>query len=220
MLFVGLFDAAIENGYCIRNPFRSKFAQPPKAESGSHRALTEEEIALIQKTPHRFQAAVMAMLYAGLRRGEVLALTSRDVDFKAGVIHVTKALEYPGNQPEIKTPKTATGVRDVSIPSVLRPLIPKGSGYLFCMEDGRPLTKIAYRHAWIQYCKAIGHDLTAHQLRHGYATILYEAGVPVLAAQKMLGHANASTTMNVYTHLREKQVKSAAVMLDEYLAEI
>ena len=43
MLFVSLFDTAIENDLCRKNPFRARFAQPPKAPSGSHRAITDEE---------------------------------------------------------------------------------------------------------------------------------------------------------------------------------
>ena len=215
-----VFDYCILRGIVPVSPMQA--VSVPKGLRTTRRTVPQDDAleAVRTRTDAPFALFALLCLYCGLRRGEALALRHEDIDRKTGVIHVTKALEYPGNQPEIKTPKTATGVRDVPIPSVLLPLIPKGSGYLFCMEDGRPLTKIAYRHAWAQYCKSIGYDLTAHQLRHGYATILYEAGVPVLAAQKMLGHANASTTMNVYTHLREKQVKSAAVMLDEYLVEI
>ncbi len=47
--------------------------------------------------------------------------------------------------------------------------------------------------------------LTAHELRHGYATILFEAGVDTYTAQKLLGHADIETTIAVYTHLREKK---------------
>lgn len=213
-----VFDWCILRGIVPVSPMQA--VSVPKGLKTTRRTVPQDDAleAVRTRTDAPFALFALLCLYCGLRRGEALALRYEDIDRKANVIHVTKALEYPGNQPEIKTPKTATGIRDVPIPAVLRPLIPKSSGYLFAAADGGPLTKIAYRHAWAQYCKAIGHEITAHQLRHGYATFLYEAGVPVLAAQQMLGHANASTTMNIYTHLREKQERSAAAMLDEYLA--
>jgi len=58
---------------------------------------------------------------------------------------------------------------------------------------------------------------TPHQLRHTYATLLYEAGVDVLTAQKLLGHASPSTTLNIYTHLREKHKAAEISKLNSYL---
>lgn len=211
------FQFAILRGFISSSPMGA--VSIPHGLKTTKRTLPADDAleAVRAHTDAPFALFALLCLYCGLRRGEALALRYEDIDRKANVIHITKALEYPGNQPLVKTPKTATGVRDVSIPSVLRPLLPHGAGYLFPAADGGPLTKIGYRHAWTRYCKTIGHDLTAHQLRHGYATYLYEAGVPVLAAQKLLGHTNASTTMNVYTHLRERQEAQAAQLLDQYL---
>ena len=58
---------------------------------------------------------------------------------------------------------------------------------------------------------------TPHQLRHTYATLLYEAGVDVLTAQKLLGHSSPSTTLNIYTHLREKHRAVEISKLNSYL---
>lgn len=59
---------------------------------------------------------------------------------------------------------------------------------------------------------------TPHQLRHTYATLLYEAGVDVLAAQKLLGHSSPSTTLNIYTHLRDKHRDKEIDKLNSYLS--
>ena len=212
--------------YCILHGYASVSPMDavsiPKGLTAKKRTVPEDAAlaAIKAHTDASLAPLVLTCLYAGLRRGEALALRQEDVDRKAKVIHITKAVEFVGNRPEIKTPKTATGVRDVPIPSVLMPFLPKSAGYLFPGEDAdHPMTKTMFRKRWLAYCKEIGYDITAHQLRHGYATFLYEAGVPVLAAQKLLGHVNASTTMNIYTHLREKQDRSAASLLDEYLSE-
>lgn len=58
---------------------------------------------------------------------------------------------------------------------------------------------------------------TPHQLRHTYATLLYEAGVDVMTAQKLLGHASPSTTLNIYTHLRDKHKAAEITKLNDYL---
>ena len=58
---------------------------------------------------------------------------------------------------------------------------------------------------------------TAHQLRHTYATLLYEAGVDVLTAQRLLGHAKPQTTLDIYTHLREKEADTQIAKFNEYL---
>lgn len=214
------FDYCVLHGYVQVSPMAA--VSIPKGLKVSRRAVPEDAAlaAIKARTDVSLAPLVLTCLYAGLRRGEALALRQEDVDRKHRVIHVTKAVEFIGNRPEIKLPKTATGIRDVPIPSILLPLLPKGKGYLFPGEDpDTPMTKTMFRKRWLKYCKEIGYDVTPHQLRHGYATFLYEAGVPVLAAQKMLGHANASTTMNIYTHLREKQEQSAAALLDQYLTE-
>ena len=154
-LYRALFDAAIENDYCVKNPFRAKSAQPPKAADGTHRALTPEEISLIRDTPHRLRAAVMVMLYAGLRRGEVIALTSNDIDTKHGVIHVTKAARYDSNQPILDDPKTEAGVRDVPIPDALAPVLKDLTGFVAPSASGGMMTEQAWQRAWESYLDAL-----------------------------------------------------------------
>ena len=167
-----------------------------------------------------FGLFALVCLYAGLRRGEALALTYEDIDRKAGLIHVTKAVEYIGNIPHIKPPKTDAGIRDVPLLTPLAVQIPdKISGLLFPREDGQPLTKTQYRKRWIRYCEAIGYEITAHQLRHGYATILYEAGIQDKDAQELLGHSSIAVTRDVYTHIRQSQKTATAKKLDKYLSK-
>ena len=116
MLFVDLFDAALENDLVKKNPFRSKKAQPDKAEEGTHREITAEERQLILETEHSFRPAVMVMLYAGLRRGEALALNlDEDVDFDKNLIFVRNAVRFDSNQPILADPKTEAGEREVGL---------------------------------------------------------------------------------------------------------
>ncbi len=70
---------------------------------------------------------------------------------------------------------------------------------------------------WGSYQKNTGLTITPHQLRHAYATILYEAGIDVKAAQSFLGHSNIQTTMDIYTHLSEAKKIDSVDVIDRYL---
>lgn len=222
-LFRGLFDSAQENEYCSRNPFRSKSAQPPRGESGSHRCLTRDEIRLIRTTPHRFQAAAMVMLYAGLRRGEALALTAGDIDLAAGVIHVTRAVRFESNQPILDTPKTAAGIRDVPIVSDLRPVLKKLDGLLAPSAAGKLMSEMAFTRAWDSYLLALsqaaGHDvrIRCHDLRHTYCTMLCDAGIPIRQAMEWLGHADEKMILKVYDHNTPARNATSAAALEAHL---
>ena len=81
--------------------------------------------------------------------------------------------------------------------------------------------------AWFDYCLRAGWvddddktTLGAHNLRHGTATLLYEAGVDVYTAQHILGHAQVTTTMAIYTELREKQKEKSVNLFEKSMAEM
>lgn len=165
-----------------------------------------------------FGLFALICLYAGLRRGEALALRYEDIDREQGVIHVTKAVEFVGNNPHIKPPKTAAGYRDAVLLDALSSAIPDGTGLIFCRDDGSPLTKTQYRKRWLKYCDAIGFEITAHQLRHGFATILYEAGIPDKDAQELMGHSSIAITRDVYTHIRQSRRSDTASRLNKFVS--
>lgn len=127
----------------------------------------------------------------------------------------------------------------------LRAAMPKDAkpdDYIFHGEDpSKFMVQSTYRRRWMHYCKAmdfvtddpvektskqgkkyIKHNykstITAHVLRHGYATMLFEAGVDVYTAQALLGHANIETTIAVYTHLRKKKKQQSIDKLKEHVA--
>ena len=162
----------------------------------------------------------MLCVCTGLRKGEALALLKSDIH--DGEISVTKSLTFAdGDRPKVKSPKSDAGVRTVPIVSILAPPL---SDYMAGLDgdilfpsrsyNGSPgntyMTQSNYDTAWSNYVKTVGLDgLTAHQLRHGTATLLFEAGVDVYTARKILGHAKVTTTMEIYTELREKKEKQS-----------
>lgn len=225
MLYIALFDTAIENDLCRKNPFKSKFTQPPRGSSGSHRALTDAEVDLILSTPHRFQLAVLVMLFAGLRRGEVLALSSDDIDLKHNIIHVNKAIRYDSNQPIFADPKTDAGTRDVPVFSQLRPFLLRHTGLIAPDTFGRPMSEVAFRNAWSSYLRALsiaaGHPVSIrpHDLRHTFCTMLVDAGVPLKQAMSWLGHADEKMILRVYDHVHATRTSASIQQVETLLAD-
>lgn len=166
-LFSALFETAIEDGYATVNPCRSKHAKPPKGSSGSHRTITDSERALIHECSHSFRAAVYVMLYAGLRRGEALALNiDEDVDFEHHVIHVHHAIHYESNQPILGDPKTEAGEREIPLLSILENELRGLHGLLApACKNGGLMSESAFSSAWNSYLGTIERKLNGHPKR-------------------------------------------------------
>lgn len=177
MVFNGMFDSAVENGYISKNPCKSKKAKPHKGTSGSHRCITDEERTIIQNFIHPFRKAVMVMLYAGLRRGEALALQASDIDIQGRIIHVSNAVMFDGNHPVITVPKTDAGVREVPIFDVLVPELTNVNGYIAKSKNKNKKSRVAdlmseasFNSAWKSYKNAIEASLNGHQKRWHHRT--------------------------------------------------
>lgn len=153
-----------------------------------------------------------------MRRWEALALIKSDIDFTAGEIHITKSLAFiDKNKPEIKTPKTKASIRTVYMPAALRTALKSyianiNTLYLFTDHLGQIMSYSSYNRMWQRIYRKINAymggtdalqaaDLTPHIFWHNYATMLYYQGIDVKQAQKLLGHSNIKTTLEIYTHL-------------------
>ena len=147
----------------------------------------------------------MAM-YTGMRKGELLCLDWTDVDVENRRITISKSVYHDNNVPHIKTPKTAAGVRSVPILDALLPYMTGRKGLIFPNEYGTLMSETQYQRQWELYVKATGVKCTAHQLRHLYATILYENEIAPRDAMLLLGHKNIQTTLDVYTEIRQQRI--------------
>lgn len=194
--------------------------KPPRNLPQNHRdAPTPEQIKAIKSSAAQpFGLFAYLVYYTGCRRGEALALTGADIDRKQKLIHISKSVYYMGNSPHLKKPKTDTGLRSVPLLPALEKALPKKlkrDEYLFAEPDGALLTNDHFTRLYDQYRAASGVTVTPHQIRHGYATALLESGVDPKTAQVLLGHAQLSTTMDIYTHVREDRIKAAAEKMKE-----
>lgn len=228
-LYRMIFDHAIANDLAFYNPVAS-VKLPKGLKRGKRTAPTDAQIRTIFNSVHKpFGLFALLLLCTGLRKSEALALTWDDIDFDKMEISVTKSLEHrSGGTPAFKSPKTAAGVRTVPIVDVLGGYLEKAkflskSPYVFPSYDsnragkgGKLMGDRAYDGAWQRYCEAAGlidedgkPAITAHNLRHGTATLMFELGVDELTAQRILGHSRIEITREIYTQLREAQNKKS-----------
>ena len=158
-------------------------------------------------------------MYAGLRRGELMALDWSHVDLASGLIRVERS--WDGVEGLIGL-KSNAGRRKVPIPVVLRDYLDEhrlrsdGTGFAFGGAEPfepRGLTASADT-AW----KAAGLErITLHECRHTFASLMIAAGVNAKALSTYMGHANIAITLDRYGHLMPGNEQEAAGMLDAYL---
>ena len=149
-----IFKLAIENRVIDFNP--AEYVKIPKtAPSEEKRALTEEERRWIEETPHRAQRAAMIMMYAGLRRGELIPLLWTDIDLEARTITINKSVEMLNGRPSLKnSTKTASGMRVIRIPQKLVDFLrnEKRDNLLVCHDTkGNMFTETAWKRMWESY---------------------------------------------------------------------
>lgn len=226
-VLVMAYDFAVERRIVRYNTARQ--ARMPRGLPESTREPpTPEQLAKIGagfRLPFGLFAALEG--YTGMRRGEILALRWEDIDRDAGVIHVRRAVSFIGNSPHLKLPKTKRGLREVIIPEPLAELLPdRERGLVFPSPTGDILRLDQFRAAWRDWSRSVGlgttrygTEVTTHQLRHFYASMLYDAGVGVKEMQTLLGHANVQTTMNIYTHIMRGRKQATANRLNGYLCQ-
>lgn len=206
---------------------------------------TEEEVRLVRRHPEGFGLCPALMMYAGLRLGEVMALQKQDIQgdeisvSKAVVWHSNApVIEAPKTENAVRVVPVLAPLKPL-LEARLQDLKP--TDYLF--GGAEPLTKSKYEAAWLRYCTALGcvYDtgrrratgktskdgkplekkimaatFTAHQLRHEYASVLVECGIPETVAKSLMGHADIMTTKRWYAEAKQSNVAAAKDILDKY----
>lgn len=210
-----IFKYAVQNGYCESNPARD-ISVPKNLKREARKMPSREEIARIKDSIDcTFGLFAYFTLYTGLRKGECLALLWEDIDFTSKTIRVNKSLYFDHNRPKVKLPKTLNGIRTIPLPERLERVLTPSTGAIFNLH-GNYLTDKQFKTLYGKYRAESGVTSTAHQLRHAYATMLYENDVPLKDAQRILGHAQSGTTLDVYTEIG----RSREALINESLRHI
>lgn len=218
-LYASMFNSAIEEGYCRLNPVNTTTAKPHRGSRGTHRCLTDEEISLIETVPHKMQCAAMFMLKAGLRRGEVLALS--DSDIHDGRIYIDKAVKFTYNSPEIGGTKNESSVRSVPLFAPLKPFADAIGEHAYATNAGELCTKKAFEKGWQSYMKCLsdyaGHPVCfrSHDLRHTFITKARDKGIDIHIVMDWVGHASERMILRIYDHPSTDREISAIRMMEQ-----
>lgn len=194
-----------------------KAVKLPKVEKRKKRAPTVEEYRRLREASkgHRLWIAVPLLFLAGLRLGEMLALTWEDIDMKERLIHVSKTLstENGSGKAYLKhSPKTKAGFRHIPICDELYAMLQtyreqqgKRRHIVFSKRD-----EDAYTHPQVFRDKVFKYwcydadlpkDITPHSGRHYFAYRLFLAGVNPETLRHLTGHSDISTLLDVYCHI-------------------
>ena len=212
-----VFNYAIRNGMIQYNPCAA--VRVPAGLPVKNRELPSD--ADFETVRNSEWLLPFFLLYSGCRRGEALAICYEDIDIENKVIHINKAVGYQGNRPYIKHTKTDAGRRDIILLDILAERIPKGKkGLVFPNKKGELYTETEIVRTWAAWQQENQTTVTAHQLRHGYATILFDAGLDAKDAQYLLGHTTIAMTQDVYTHIRQQRQKITAEKLNFYVNNV
>ena len=211
-----IFQYAILNGYTKYNPV-SNIRLPNNLPKSQRELPSTADIKIVDSHYTGFDLLPYFLLYTGLRMSEALAITSDDIDFKNKTITVNKHLLHDGTKPVIE-PKTKTqnSQRTVLLLDRLAEKLPRKKGLIFCNDDGSPFAKHQLASKWDRYKDTYNINVTAHQLRHAYATMLFEAGVDLKDAQELMGHSDINLTRQIYTHIRNERKEETAKKLNGF----
>lgn len=178
----------------------------------------------------KYKVLLYMAVFGGFRRGELVSLTWDDIDLDNGTVNITKSTARTKQHGNItKAPKNRNSIRKIVLPDFVMSMLKEykdqqdnyraalgdyweGDNYIFIQNDGQRIdlstpNKIVKKVIRIYNAEHEDKlpDITLHGLRHTSATLLISQNVDVKTVSRRLGHAETSTTMNIYAHALEKR---------------
>lgn len=231
--------------HCIpSNP--AKGAELPSMAGRKARYLDEPDakrmLQLLQEEPIKWRAPIIFDLLSGLRRAELLGLRWRDVDLDTGVVHIVQTSNYvSGAGVYTSTPKTEDSDRYLKVSKTAVRILLEYKAWqddmrtkvgdawegtpeddrIFTNEVGRPLFPTSITQWMGKFIKRTGlPSSSVHSLRHTYASLLIAEGTPLVVVSSNLGHAQVSTTNDIYSHVIASAEAKAAQVTDKFMEDI
>lgn len=196
-----------------------------------------------KEIPLQIRVLLELAIYSGCRKAELLALTWSDIDFLSDTISISKAITVVDGIPIIKAPKTKTSFRKISIPHSLILKLKKlqvsqaeyrlrvgeywkGAEWVFTQDDGTMMNYSTPYHTLQTIIKRYNQDrpkkerlpvIPFHGLRHTAASLLIASNQDIKTVSARMGHAQSSTTLNIYTHSLESGDRKASDALEAML---
>ncbi|MGF1919051.1 tyrosine-type recombinase/integrase [Enterococcus faecalis] len=226
-----ILEYAKENGYDVAPPyFKLNFIT--KQNESFEKYLEKNELRLLIDQLNSYSKNIRKadmvefMALTGLRYGELIAL--RECDLYEGYLKITGTIDFrSGHYSEIvrTTPKTKASNRNVPLSERAIEILFKvlqenqffkttndytDSGYIFTNNKGNPIDYRTFAPTLKSAAKKAGIEkpVTSHYLRHTHISFLAELNVPIKAVMERVGHTDASTTLQVYTHVTNKMKSS------------
>jgi integrase len=231
-----LFKTAQQNGIVSSNPLA--LLNPPRKSKQKVRFISDQELGhlLAELRDSNYRPLVEFILQTGLRRGEVLGLSWDDVDLERGSAHIRFTLDSKGRRGQ---PKTSRSVRVIELNAkaavVLRQLRLKqtreklrlGNLYQVCewnpvfqTASGSPMSAREFLRAIQRASQRAGLEVDVskerigiHTLRHYVASKLLQSGVEMYVVSRILGHESIKTTVDIYGHMQDNQMRAALNLL-------
>ncbi|WP_099950561.1 tyrosine-type recombinase/integrase [Ezakiella peruensis] len=189
---------------------------------------TEQQIIINALTSSIEDRAILLALATGLRQGEILGLQWKDL--KNNTLNINKQQSYVKqvnpdgtrtNYYQITPPKTSSSKAIVPIPYQIAMIFERyredDETFIFS-ENGKIIDckKLRRRLYKIQEENGLPHK-TFHQLRHAFATRLFETGVDLKTVSGLMRHKDIATTANIYTHLSDEKKNKASELMSQFL---
>ena len=236
-LLTNTLNAAERQEYITKNPMRA--VSPPKKRQREAKFYTPEQLGILldKAVGTRLELPVYICAYLGLRRGELCGLRWGDVDLEHHTITIENTRTQAGKKEIEKGTKTASSTRTLYLPDTLCDMLKAAkenqqacraeyknayddNDYVVVMEDGRPFRPNYLSELFSKFLA--DNDLpkiVLHELRHTFASLSNQAGIPAYNIGKALGHSTPATTQKIYTHLLDQThtqaVEGVAAIADE-----
>lgn len=208
---------AVSVGHLARTPMTDA-VRKPKVARKERVFLQHSEVArLLQVVQGRaIQLPAMFAVLCGMRAGEICALRWSDIDLTRQVVCVQRAVEECTTGIRLKQPKSAKGIRSIPMPSELQSALvdhksscaaqsldlARPDAFLFGENPLTPLRTSTLSNRWRVFAKRHGFaGVRFHDLRHTYASMVLHEGAGIFIASRLLGHATAQLTTDLYGHL-------------------
>ena len=230
MMLHEALEAAVRARLISQNP--TEGTTVPKCNYPPMKILNEEQLdrfmEAIKEEPMWYDF-FYTEITTGLRRGEICGLKWDDLDEKSGKLRVRRSIRVaPGGELEIGETKTEKGSRSILLPpSTLHLLLERRkkavTEWIFpsLLAPERPTSPNAAYQRLKDILRGAGlPDIRFHDLRHTFATHALASGVDAKTLSGILGHTNASFTLDTYTHVTTDMQKNAANIVGGFMEEL
>lgn len=213
-----ILEHAVEANAITMNPMARVKRRKKKAVPRRYLTVAQADALLAAVKPH--DLIVLFMLRTGTRRGEAAVVTVEDLDVKRRRVRIQSAIDGDGGEGDTKTGEH----RDVPVSGELLARLQEAAkgkrrgAYLMPDPDGNAWTRHKWRPVWNKVRATTGiPDFDTHELRHTGVSWAIHAGANIKTIQRMVGHASAAMTLDVYGHLWDDQLDEVVGRVDDFL---